>query len=90
MSIIRVKEAVSVSTMVFALGSVTVPKTFTSSVNSIAHISSMLYPATLQVRLFSLSLRQWQMGQGFSSTRNINLFTDGSERLEASLFRSIR
>ena len=48
MSIIRVREAVSASMMVLALGSVMVFRTFTNSVNSMVHISSMLYPATLQ------------------------------------------
>ena len=66
-SIIRVSEAVRASTMVMALGSSMVRKTLTSSVNSMAHISSMLYPATLQERLFSFSLRPLQTGQVFSS-----------------------
>ena len=90
MSIIRLSDAVSVSTIVRALASVIVPSTSTSCVNSIAHISSILYPATLQERLFSLSRLPLHTGQGFSLTRYMSRFTDASFKFEVSRLMSIR
>ena len=90
MSIILVREAVRVSTMVLALGSVMVLSTFTSSVNSMAHISSILYPATLQERALAFSRRPWQTGQVRSSTRYISRLTDASFNCEVSRLISMR
>ena len=78
MSIIRVREATRASTMVLALGSRMVFNTSTSSVNSMAHSSSMLYPATLQERAASFSRLPRHTGQGPSDTRYISRLTDAS------------
>ena len=90
MSIMWVRDDSRASTMVLALGSVMVPSTFTRSVNSMAHISSMLYPATLQERDLAFSRRPRHAGQGFSSTRYISRFTDASFSWEVSRLMSIR
>ena len=90
MSIMRCKDAVSVAVIDAARGSVIERRTLISSVNSMAHISSMLYPATLHASARALSRRPRQTGQGASDTRLRNRRADASFIVEVSRFMSIR
>ena len=55
-----------------------------------AHISSMLYPATLQERVLAFSRRPRHTGQGPSETRYISRLTEASFNWEVSRLMSIR